>query len=341
VDRANQNTPYAGGSSGGGGSANPSVSTLTLAPGGQINLPTNDAAVGILNLEYNSTINQGSFIAFQVAPGPAGFMGMSYSSATSTIYTNYVSEVGSGSGPGGHSMAFANISSLSVSSINGAQPGGGGGGPNPVVSTLTFAAGTNGSGNASGTINMQAYLNIIDPLISTPTNFHYQFATNQDPANSPGYVSQYQSTLNNFNMWGPSDSVTNTGNFSFSCDILGRSQIFAANATGGLSTLSILADSVLIPTGATISSLSVSSINGASPLPPKMNWGAVTIAAGGSTIASVADNPYSGEYYPQATYRGNVQASLSSLFVSTIDGESFFVYGEPNQQVSWMTIGDN
>lgn len=90
----------------------------------------------------------------------------------------------------------------------------------------------------------------------------------------------------------------------------------------------------------TISSLTVSSINGAElPSVPKMNWGAITIQASGSTIANIADNPYSGEYYQQLTYRGNVQASLSSLFASSINGESFFIYGEPGQQVMFHTIG--
>lgn len=80
-------------------------------------------------------------------------------------------------------------------------------------------------------------------------------------------------------------------------------------------------------------------LNGA-PIVGKMNWGAVAIPASGSTIASIADNPYSGEYYQQLTYRGNVQAGLSSLFASSINGESFFIYGEPGQQVMFHTIGD-
>jgi hypothetical protein len=140
-------------------------------------------------------------------------------------------------------------------------------GPNPVISTLTFAAGNPSSGNTTGTINMASVLNILDPSVPTPNNYHFQFATNQDPqaGGYPPYVSQYQSTLNNFAVWGPSASATQTGNFSFSTDITGRSQIVAANATGGLSTLVISADSVLIPTSATISSLSVSSVNGGAP----------------------------------------------------------------------------
>lgn len=89
------------------------------------------------------------------------------------------------------------------------------------------------------------------------------------------------------------------------------------------------------------STINVSSINGAEfTAPPKMNWGAVNIPASGSTIASVADNPYSGAYYQQLTYRGNIQGSISTLFASSINGESFYIYGEPGQQVQYFTIGN-
>ena len=96
---------------------------------------------------------------------------------------------------------------------------------------------------------------------------------------------------------------------------------------------------VVIPTTLEVSSITVSSINGDAPSFPKMNWGATNIPASGSTIANIADNPYSGPYYQQLTYRGNVQAGLSSLFASSINGESFFIYGEPGQQVMFHTIG--
>ena len=109
-----------GAAPGGGGSVgpNPSVSSLTLASGGQINLNASGSSLGTLNLEYNSTISQGSQIAFQVSSGPGGFLSQYYHAPTSSIKTEYVSEIGGPQGPGGYSMAFANISSLSVSSIN-------------------------------------------------------------------------------------------------------------------------------------------------------------------------------------------------------------------------------
>ena len=155
----------------------------------------------------------------------------------------------------------------SAGTLFGAGGGGGGGGANPVVSTLTFSQGDPTTGNTNGTINMSSILNILDPAVPTPDNFHFQYATNQNPqaGGFPSYVAQYQSSFNGFSVFGPSADVNNTGSFAFSTDILGRSHIVAANANGNLSTLVLSADSVLVPTGMSVSSLSVSSINGAAP----------------------------------------------------------------------------
>lgn len=241
--------------------------------------------------------------------------------------------------------------------------GGGGIGPNPSVSTLTFA-GPNIPDNTTGTINMTTSLNILDPSVLTPGNYHFQFLTNQNPGDFPGYVQEYQSTLNVFNMWAPFSSVTQTGSFGFSCDILGRSQITAANATGALSTLVISADSVLIPTTATISSLSVSSINGQAPGGsissfteasvsslsvstlslqnfdvPTILYGAVNLNAGGSTIVTL-DRTYVDPYYQFVTYRGILPASVSTLSVSSLTGDSFQIWGEASQSVQYMVVGN-
>ena len=227
-----------------------------------------------------------------------------------------------------------------VSQISSGGGGGGGSNPNPVVSTLTFSEGTNISGNITdGMIFISSILSILDLNCPTPQNNNYQFITNQLQSAFPAIVSQYQSTLNQFSLWGPSANQTDTGNLSISSDVLGRSLIYATNATGNLSSIAILADAINVPTGMNISSITVSSINGASPDIPKMNWGAVTIPASGSTIVSNLDNAYSGVYYQQLTYRGDIQASVSSLFASTISSNSFFIYGEPNQQVMYQTIG--
>lgn len=125
TNNANISLPYASGGGGGSG-PNPSVSSLTVAPNGQINLNASATQIAALNLEFNSTLAQGSYIAFQVDQGPGGFIGMSYDPPTSTISVGYVSEVGGPNADSGFSMGLASISSLSVSSINGAAPGGGG-----------------------------------------------------------------------------------------------------------------------------------------------------------------------------------------------------------------------
>ena len=126
ITNANISLPYASGGGGGGGGPNPSVSSLTLAAGGQINLNASASQVGALNLEFNSTLAQGSYIAFQVDQGPGGLIGMAYNPPTSTIQVEYFSETGGPVAASGFSMGLANISSLNVSSINGAAPGGGG-----------------------------------------------------------------------------------------------------------------------------------------------------------------------------------------------------------------------
>lgn len=138
--------------------------------------------------------------------------------------------------------------------------GGGGAGPNPVVSTLTFAQGDITEGNGPGSINMSFALNVRDLAVSTPQNYSFQFATAQDPTQYSPDIAAYQSTMNVFQIWGPSASQADTGNVLFTTDVLGRSAITALKAAGGLSTLAILADTVQMPTD-----LQVSSINGVAP----------------------------------------------------------------------------
>ena len=163
------------------------------------------------------------------------------------------------------SGALSLVNNANASQSYYAPAGGGGGGgsnPNPVVSTITFSQGSSGSELTDGMIFMNNTLNLLDLNSPTPQNNNFQFVTNVLTASVAPIVEQYQSTFNGTSLWGPNASLTDTGNLALSADGLGRSLILATNATGNLSSLAILADTIVVPTGMNISSLTVSSING-------------------------------------------------------------------------------
>ena len=164
--------------------------------------------------------------------------------------------------PTGQPLTIVNEASAGQASYGGGGGGGGSNNPNPVVSTLTFSEGDNMSGSITdGMIFISSILSILDLNVPSPQNNNYQFITNQLQSAFPAIVSQYQSTLNQFSLWGPSANQTDTGNLSISSDVLGRSLIYATNATGNLSSIAILADAINVPTGINVSSITASTIS--------------------------------------------------------------------------------
>lgn len=114
----------------------------------------------------------------------------------------------------------------------------------------------------------------------------------------------------------------------------GRSYVGAAlgYSAFGLSTLMLLGD------GVNISSLNVSSIKSQGFQMPLVTYGATTLNAGGSTIVGL-DHTYTIPYYQLLTYRGTPTAA-THLFASTIDGQNFVVYGQPNLTFQYAIFGN-
>jgi hypothetical protein len=140
-----------------------------------------------------------------------------------------------------------NISSLNVSSINGATPGGGGAlSPDITVSTLTFPRSNQVS---RGVINISSLLTVQDT--STPSTAQFFFAANNtENIFSGGFH-------NSFLMYSPAD-VTRVA-LSASQD--GNGYLSAFNNLGSTSALYISCAVVNVP-----GNLNVSSINGVIPL---------------------------------------------------------------------------
>jgi hypothetical protein len=144
----------------------------------------------------------------------------------------------------------------------------------------------------------------------------------------------------------------------------GRSFVGAAlgYSVSSLSTLMLIAD------GVNMSSLNVSTINGATypppaePVPPNIVvstigvgessglsiagfpqplilYGATNLNAGGSTIVGL-DRSYTIPYYQFVNYRNSLPATASTLYTSTINNSDFAIYGEANQQVQYMVVGN-
>lgn len=136
--------------------------------------------------------------------------------------------------------------------------GGGGGpiGPNPVVSSITFAPNIAGPNvYTQGVLNMSTQLVIQDPGTLVVQDYFFQTGL-PTPVD---FTSSFVSTTNSFVINGPGGDGNNGGmNLVGSAD--GRSMITALTAINVVSSLAIVADPVIIPFN-----LQVSSINGQAP----------------------------------------------------------------------------
>jgi len=169
VDKANLSQSYAGGGGGGGGAGpNLAVSTLSVNDSGNITLDWNNGGA-TLNFGYEATntssfnIQQGASVQQSRITGPQGSLQFVEQEGSVFGYAPVIAsgiEIATGAFPGQASAglysgnntsilysinqpmlldapAGVSISSLSVSSINGAQPGSSGGGPTLGTSSIT------------------------------------------------------------------------------------------------------------------------------------------------------------------------------------------------------------
>ena len=72
---------------------------------------------------------------------------------------------------------------------------------------------------------------------------------------------------------------------------------------------------------------------------PIILYGATTLNGSG-TASVLLDRQYADPYYPFVTYRGTLGATTSTLSVSTINSDTFAIYGEANTQVQYMVLGN-
>lgn len=168
-----------------------------------------------------------------------------------------------------------------VSSINGQAPFGSAG-PNPVVSSISFPL---GNATTGGVINMLSNLSINDS--STPVLQDYQFYTNLQNVGGGLWenISSFVSSPNVFQVNGTGGDGAN-GILAVIGGADGRNAIAATNGFGTPSTLTLVADPVVIP-----GNLQVSSINGAAPGGGGLQFSTIGIpgGSGASSFALVAN----------------------------------------------------
>jgi len=259
VDSAGPNQPFfapASGGGGGGGSGSATLSTITIPSGQYLNI--NNAQTGNFN-DYVFESDPGNqFNAFTV-----------YSPANSTIGLGLLADnFGNCRISGSSQVEFLvpiSTQALFVSSINGAAPGGGGG-PVPanlVVSTVTGQnAATTGDPSkwilqqtSDGSGRTQLAANITDnigfgtypfiPVVATPNNAQTCAAAIDGTANPTNFGLQGSLIFN--------DSVSGTDAW-----------IYFEDNTVGMTVFSPTKVAISTPQ-VFISSLNVSSINGAAP----------------------------------------------------------------------------
>lgn len=289
VDSAGPNQPFfapaSGGGGGGGGGPNPVVSTLTVNPTGQILSQAGASTIGLTS--YAGEMNDGKFYpgwlttdggtnTTSVFTGQVGFQGAGVSQSgevyacirggntndfgvTTLIADCRGFQIQNSGGP-----TFLNVSSINVSSINGAQPGGGGTStPDPVFSSITLS--TTGAISAPGSmaINVGGVLGeVVINNLATGGITDIVLGTNA-PANSV-YGGWNTGSANLVNINSPSGlsgmgigvSDENGAVISMSVNNPGPVSTFTFNSQGNLNFLAPLTS---------ISSLNVSSINGAAP----------------------------------------------------------------------------
>lgn len=314
--------PAAGGGGGGGG-PNPSVSSLTLGVGGQIEF-MNDNTWDTQGIAWATDATNTSSIIIQPTyatneAGAAGkvVIGVALGSAAATNYWDVAARgiylEGTGFPPAAgaylcsdpNNVGSAYVSSLNVSSLNGAAPGGGGSGPNLSVSSINVSSG--------GYIEM-----FTGPSNDTGRIIGYSDTNNASSMSLfVGFVPNYASKVNGTDgLWLVENDSTGV-NQAFGDFGAGRLVVLGNNAgpskkvpvldsdgagsleINGVGALNISTNIVEVPYAlTTISTLVVSSINGAAP-----GGGAIsnfsTASISSLSVSSINGGPIAGNPYPQ------------------------------------------
>ena len=273
----NANKPFfaplgSGGGTGGAG-PNPSFSTISFPVSDQSNagvvnytgvLCFNDSTTAVKNtITFQNGNNLPGIpadvtnIQLNAASGTGAIMlvgaaddGSSYISATNT---------GSNAAPLVLAGASVNMSNLIVSSINGAIPYEGAANPNPTFSSITMSPGAFSQTVSTGVISMSNVLNISQPGRTSGGNSGYLPIVSIGDSTNPD-VSFIPFSTNFIQITSPDPSVNPAVFLNLGASLGGGSFICSGTTdTAALSSLSLIAD------GVNISSLNVSSINGAAP----------------------------------------------------------------------------
>ena len=280
---ANATSPLSvvsGGGGGGGGGPNLVVSTLTAKDTITCNILYASTAVSV---SANSALNLNNDIQGQSAImniGLFGLPGIQMYGDTTTSSLKITAQIATPGNPNRY-MPLNVGSLINVSSINGAAPGGSGGGPNIVVSSIALAdipSGTNIIGNISCssltpgarlTMAFNADYGATSPL-SHPILFN-DYINNNIGIGQLQILKRPWSGINGENITGLAINAYSsiTGAFQPLCcgDLYVNNSDGGGDGTGRLTYIDSVSSMQLAAAGGgvIISSLAVSSINGAAP----------------------------------------------------------------------------
>jgi hypothetical protein len=318
-----------GGGGGGGVTADPSFSSITLATGsGGFNANNGDPGTITWTgqLLLTSSADETGALLYNPSNGavglelatPAGDGGVLLGADGGAVFINsiYSHPINIGVSGGGAPVV---VSSLSVSSINGAAPGGGGSVPgNLSVSSLTLQGDPVAAG---GVLN----------IVASDTdlyNFSVSSATTYADFNLGvvgGRQQMYADTMEAPNFY-TSTIKGATGQISLNPDGVNQIQIGGTGApgdilittTGGgnikMAGATTMSNAVSMPTTASISSLTASSINGSVYPPPPAAALPISTTGLGYT-----------QQFNSISFAGGLLQSVSSVFsTATISTNNFF-----------------
>ena len=317
------------GNSSSGAGPNLEVSTLTVNDSGNITLDWNNGG-GTLNFGFEATntssfiIQQGASVQQSRITGPQGSLQFVQQEGSVFGYAPVIAsgiEIATGAFPGQASAGLysgnntsilysinqpmlldapsVNISSLTVSSINGAVPGGGGAGPNPVVSSLTLPP---YQGPQTGSIAFSGGMAITE-LTASPNYPEYFFDPQKPTSGAYDLVSTFASSITTLNIASP---VATSATLNLAAGNNGNCMIFMNDP---ISTLALVANPVVIP-----GNLVVSSINGALPASN------ITNQYTANSVSSIGGLPI---YNSQVARVGKLQTvQFNFVYASTISGSN-------------------
>lgn len=361
----------ASGGGGGGGGPNPAFSTIAFPPA--VPTPSGPTAGGILMsqqliIDDLATAIAGDFAFTAALPYANGLAGATSTTAF-TIFAPqngcslalgcgedeviYIDGAAGGGDPGVAVRGVGNvsISSMTISSINGAVPGGGGGGTASTISTFTNLNVSSGTVALGGTLSISGQ----DPNL-------YQFTVFDSNVSSIAALSlgtvggrnQFNTAIGEIPAFYTSTITGTTGVIQLNPTGTEQIRIGGLGAPGDITLNTVGGGSIILngaasaPITASISSLTVSSINGAAPSGggvsvSKLSWlnsGTNTLPANGTPGTFVTLTNSSPAAINGHTYRVTASFLLSNsapdgATVIVIDGAGIgglpaLIYQAPN-----------